>query len=77
LGAVLRGLVVPALGGGRTQAMALVALLGTTISPYLFFWQAGQEVEEQHREPPARCACARARCARLCGCVPIRWWAWG
>jgi Mn2+/Fe2+ NRAMP family transporter len=48
--AVLRGLVVPALGGGRTQAMALVALLGTTISPYLFFWQAGQEVEEQHRE---------------------------
>jgi Mn2+/Fe2+ NRAMP family transporter len=29
--------------------MALVAVLGTTISPYLFFWQAGQEVEEQHR----------------------------
>jgi Mn2+/Fe2+ NRAMP family transporter len=26
--------------------MALVAVLGTTISPYLFFWQAGQEVEE-------------------------------
>jgi NRAMP (natural resistance-associated macrophage protein)-like metal ion transporter len=31
------------------HAMALVAVLGTTISPYLFFWQAGQEVEEQHR----------------------------
>lgn len=31
------------------HAMALVAILGTTISPYLFFWQAGQEVEEQHR----------------------------
>ena len=29
--------------------MALVAIFGTTISPYLFFWQAGQEVEEQHR----------------------------
>jgi Mn2+/Fe2+ NRAMP family transporter len=29
--------------------MAMVALLGTTISPYLFFWQAGQEVEELHR----------------------------
>ena len=29
--------------------MAMVAILGTTISPYLFFWQAGQEVEEQHR----------------------------
>lgn len=26
----------------------LVAVLGTTISPYLFFWQASQEVEEQH-----------------------------
>ena len=30
------------------HAMALVAVLGTTISPYLFFWQAGQEVEELH-----------------------------
>jgi Mn2+/Fe2+ NRAMP family transporter len=26
--------------------MAIVAVLGTTISPYLFFWQAGQEVED-------------------------------
>jgi Mn2+/Fe2+ NRAMP family transporter len=33
----------------KDAAMALVALFGTTISPYLFFWQAGQEVEEQHR----------------------------
>ena len=33
----------------RDHAMALVAIFGTTISPYLFFWQAGQEVEEQHR----------------------------
>ena len=48
-GAVLRGLTVPTLPEGRAGAMALVALLGTTISPYLFFWQAGQEVEEQHR----------------------------
>ncbi|GAA5620110.1 hypothetical protein Brsp03_04282 [Brucella sp. NBRC 12951] len=29
--------------------MALVAVFGTTISPYLFFWQAGEEVEELHR----------------------------
>lgn len=33
----------------RDHTMALVAIFGTTISPYLFFWQAGQEVEEQHR----------------------------
>lgn len=29
----------------------VVAVLGTTISPYLFFWQASQEVEEIHSEP--------------------------
>lgn len=31
----------------------VVAVLGTTISPYLFFWQAAQEVEERHRRPEA------------------------
>jgi Mn2+/Fe2+ NRAMP family transporter len=29
--------------------MMVVAVLGTTISPYLFYWQAAQEVEEMHR----------------------------
>jgi NRAMP (natural resistance-associated macrophage protein)-like metal ion transporter len=29
--------------------LMVVAVLGTTISPYLFFWQASQEVEEMHR----------------------------
>ncbi|GAA0709745.1 divalent metal cation transporter [Dokdonella soli] len=32
---------------GHLMWATLVAILGTTISPYLFFWQAGQEVEEQ------------------------------
>jgi NRAMP (natural resistance-associated macrophage protein)-like metal ion transporter len=40
---------VPSFTFDSAHAMALVAILGTTISPYLFFWQAGQEVEEQHR----------------------------
>ena len=31
------------------QAMALVAVLGTTISPYLFFWQSALEVEDRRR----------------------------
>jgi hypothetical protein len=48
-GAVVRGMVVPAFRFDHEHAMGLVALLGTTISPYLFFWQAGQEVEEQRR----------------------------
>ena len=45
----LRSLVVPELQFNTAYAMAFVAILGTTISPYLFFWQAGQEIEEQHR----------------------------
>ncbi len=45
----VRGLVVPEFTLSREHLMALVAVLGTTISPYLFFWQAGQEVEEQQR----------------------------
>jgi NRAMP (natural resistance-associated macrophage protein)-like metal ion transporter len=45
----LRSLVVPELQFNAAYATAFVAILGTTISPYLFFWQAGQEIEEQHR----------------------------
>jgi NRAMP (natural resistance-associated macrophage protein)-like metal ion transporter len=49
LAEMTRGLLVPQFTFDRDHAMALVAIFGTTISPYLFFWQAGQEVEEQHR----------------------------
>ena len=49
LGAALYGTLVPHFTFDKPHAMALVAIFGTTISPYLFFWQAGQEVEEQHR----------------------------
>jgi NRAMP (natural resistance-associated macrophage protein)-like metal ion transporter len=38
---------VPPISLSRDYLMLLVAVLGTTISPYLFFWQASQEVEEQ------------------------------
>ena len=47
--AALKGTLVPSFRFDKDHAMALVAILGTTISPYLFFWQSGQEVEEQHR----------------------------
>jgi Mn2+/Fe2+ NRAMP family transporter len=46
-GAVLHDAVFPKWPGGSAAWAALVAVLGTTISPYLFFWQAGQEVEEE------------------------------
>ncbi len=45
----MRSTLVPQFTFDKPHAMALVAIFGTTISPYLFFWQAGQEVEEQHR----------------------------
>jgi Mn2+/Fe2+ NRAMP family transporter len=48
-GPALYHTLVPQLEFDAPHAMALVAVLGTTISPYLFFWQAGQEVEELHR----------------------------
>jgi len=43
---VLHDLVIPKIEWSSAYWMMLVALLGTTISPYLFFWQASQEVEE-------------------------------
>ncbi|MBS0194389.1 MAG: divalent metal cation transporter [Proteobacteria bacterium] len=45
--AVLKAAALPSLPHGKDAWAALVAILGTTISPYLFFWQAGQEVEEE------------------------------
>jgi NRAMP (natural resistance-associated macrophage protein)-like metal ion transporter len=44
---VARATFIPSLPHGRTGWQTLVAILGTTISPYLFFWQASQEVEEE------------------------------
>ncbi len=45
--AVLHDTLVPVWPHGPQAWATLVAILGTTISPYLFFWQAGQEVEEE------------------------------
>jgi len=44
---VLAGTLIPTVRLDPAYIGILVALLGTTISPYLFFWQASQEVEEQ------------------------------
>jgi Mn2+/Fe2+ NRAMP family transporter len=49
---VLHDLVIPQLQWSSAYWMMLVALLGTTISPYLFFWQASQEVEELRLKGP-------------------------
>ncbi len=50
----LRATFLPSLSLSPDYLLVVVAVFGTTISPYLFFWQASQEVEEmdrQHRRP--------------------------
>ena len=57
-------ILVPKISWNHDYVAMLVAVLGTTISPYLFFWQASQEVEEQRATPghePLREAPAQAR----------------
>jgi Mn2+/Fe2+ NRAMP family transporter len=47
-GRVVRDTLVPSIPHTREEWSTLVAILGTTISPYLFFWQASEEVEEEN-----------------------------
>jgi NRAMP (natural resistance-associated macrophage protein)-like metal ion transporter len=46
-GTVLHDTLIPSWPRDHSAWQNLVAVLGTTISPYLFFWQASQEVEEE------------------------------
>jgi Mn2+/Fe2+ NRAMP family transporter len=47
--AALKGVLIPHVEWTSAFATGFVAILGTTISPYLFFWQAAQEFEEERR----------------------------
>ena len=44
---VLWHTVIPSVTFSREQLLLICAILGTTISPYLFFWQTGQEIEQE------------------------------
>jgi len=60
---VLDATLIPRFGLKQESFVALVAVLGTTISPYLFFWQASQEAEEvktNHGEKPLKHAPTQA-----------------
>lgn len=46
-GQVLQHTFIPSITFDKDQLLLICAILGTTISPYLFFWQTSQEVEEQ------------------------------
>jgi Mn2+/Fe2+ NRAMP family transporter len=50
-GEAVRGLLIPTFARDATFWTTVVAVLGTTISPYLFFWQASQEVEDLRAVP--------------------------
>ena len=45
-GEVARATLLPTISLDRDMILTIVAVFGTTISPYLFFWQASQEAEE-------------------------------
>jgi len=51
---VLEKTFLPRFSWNPAFITTVVAVFGTTISPYLFFWQASQEVEEQLADPRAR-----------------------
>lgn len=53
-GAVVTALVMPKIVWDAATVTTIVAVFGTTISPYLFFWQASQEVEEMEADPDAK-----------------------
>ncbi len=61
--AVIHATLLPRIELTKDYLTALVAVLGTTISPYLFFWQASQEVEEvtqNEGEKPLKAAPSQA-----------------
>jgi NRAMP (natural resistance-associated macrophage protein)-like metal ion transporter len=51
---VAAGLLIPHIQWSGAYLTLVVAIFGTTISPYLFFWQASQEVEEEREDPSAK-----------------------
>ncbi|GAC1600326.1 MAG: divalent metal cation transporter [Candidatus Saccharimonadales bacterium] len=46
-GDLIRHAVIPSITFSKDQLLLICAILGTTISPYLFFWQTSQEIEEE------------------------------
>jgi len=51
--AVAKGTFLPQITFTKEYLFTFVAIFGTTISPYLFFWQSSQEVEEEEADPDA------------------------
>ncbi len=67
---VLKATFLPTWPRSHAQWTTLVAILGTTISPYLFFWQASQEIEEEKIKGRKTEESRRAPRKRRCGIEP-------
>jgi NRAMP (natural resistance-associated macrophage protein)-like metal ion transporter len=50
----IQSIVIPHISLTKEYLTMVIALLGTTISPYLFYWQASEEVEEEENDPNAK-----------------------
>jgi Mn2+/Fe2+ NRAMP family transporter len=67
--------VAPSLALDRSPMLTIVAVFGTTISPYLFFWQASQDAEEQSlRAETARSGAVEATLAARFRRVSLDTW---
>ena len=53
-GLVVRNTFIPTFRLSTDYVVAIVAVLGTTITPYCFFWQSSQEAEDERLDPDAR-----------------------
>jgi NRAMP (natural resistance-associated macrophage protein)-like metal ion transporter len=62
---VVREIVRPQLAFDHDMLLMVVAVFGTTISPYLFFWQAAQEMEDTSARPPQTARDVRRHLRRI------------
>ncbi len=62
---VVHGVVLPTLRWDNDTIVMVVAVFGTTISPYLFFWQAAQEMEDLRKSNPGANGSGEAGAAQL------------
>lgn len=62
---VAREIVQPRVSLDHDMLLMVVAVFGTTISPYLFFWQAAQEMEDTTDKPPQTAADVRHHLRRI------------
>lgn len=66
-GDILHKTIVPNMHFTKESLLLICAILGTTISPYLFFWQTSQEVEDRHLAAQGKAGHARSRFHELTG----------